>query len=298
MSVNTILVNDAILSTSTRSTSIMLPVECPPVLKVISNSLEETHSLLNTGTVDDNSDQGDMVVISGNARGLVQLTNTSNAMNINDLPTEILIEIFKHVRGYHWFQRWSICSMTCLGLSSSRLYHVMKLIHPGPICSRAGADNTDSNGKTWAYTLQAYIGDFLGPAYRFRVHDPRFSRPWHGNDIPFLRRDIYGDSYGEEEKALNDRFYDWKTFSTRFGISLPHPFGMGKSWHEVVFDSVSRIAELSYRRKYDGPNEWGGASADSMVTQYLGGFYTYKWMNFRYEVKYDFFREGALMLGL
>ncbi|KAH7379761.1 hypothetical protein BKA64DRAFT_713807 [Cadophora sp. MPI-SDFR-AT-0126] len=280
MSVNNVaFVNGATISTTTPSTRTSRPVECVPMIDETSSGkvLERIRDIADADTINE-SGQAGIVGISDDSRDLVQPQNSSNPITINDLPTEILIEIFRHVRGCYWFQTGAICCMTSLGLSSSRFYHVMKIIHPATISSCNGAS------------------DFLGPAYRFRVWDRRFDRSWYGNDIPFLRRAVYGDDYGEEEKALNDRFHDWKEFRTRFEVTLPHPFGMGKSWHEAVFDTMSRTAEFLYRRRCDRPNEW--RSYDSMVTQHLGSFYTYKWMNFYFEEKYDSLREGALMISL
>lgn len=225
-------------------------------------------------------------------------SDASKSVTILDLPNEILIEIFKHVRGYNWYGSWSLCCMTSLGLCSSRLYHILKIVHPYQICSRSGSGITDANGRFWPYALQSYISDFLGSDYRPRVYDPRFSRPWQGNDIPFLRRSLYGDGYGDEEKALNDRFFEWKILQRRFEMVLPSPFGMGEFWYEVAFEIVSRIAELSYRRKYGRPCWQGNGGYNSMVTEKLGYTNSFRYMNFRYEVKYDYFREGASMMGL
>ena len=188
--------------------------------------------------------------------------------------------------------------MTSLGLYSSRLYHILKVVHPNPICSRSGSGIIDAHGKSWAYGLQSYISDFLGSNYRPRFSDPRFYRPWEANYIPFLRRSVYGDDYGEEEKSLNDRFSEWKMFQRLFEVVLPSPFGMGEFWYEVTFEIVSRIAELSYRRKYGRPCWRRKEGSDSMVTEMLGLTSTLRYMNFLYEAKYDYFREGASMMDL
>ena len=187
-----------------------------------------------------------------------------------------------------WYDRQCAYQMTCLGLASSRLYSVLKRLHPKPICWRKGGDYTDSSGNGWQYKLQYHIGVFLGPDYRRRAYDNRFSR-WEANDVPFLRRAVYGEKFGEEEKALNERYRDWKRSSSTSVYDRLHPFGKGQEWFKTAFGILYNNTELLYRRKWHRGEAWGLHRHD---------LFTYQRMTFCYEEKDDYFREAAGMMGL
>ncbi|KAH7327154.1 hypothetical protein BKA65DRAFT_554714 [Rhexocercosporidium sp. MPI-PUGE-AT-0058] len=201
---------------------------------------------------------------------------------INDLPIELLMMVFNILEAS---DQWYAYEMTCLGLASTRLYSVLKIIHPKPICWRKGNNFVDTYHESWIYKLQYDIGTFLGPNYRRRAYDNRFL-PWEANDVPFLRRAVYGDSYGEEEKALNERYSDWK--SCGLGDQL-RPFGKGQGWFKTAFEMMYPSNEMYYRRKWDQ-----GAPYRLHPHQ----LFAYQRMKFHYEEKYDSFREAADMMGL
>ncbi|KAL5327634.1 hypothetical protein ACEPPN_005335 [Leptodophora sp. 'Broadleaf-Isolate-01'] len=115
------------------------------------------------------------------------------------------------------------------------MYRVLKTIHLNPICPRNGP-HLRTNGKIWQRGLEYHIGNLLGPAYRYRIYDRRFKR-WDGNDVPFLLRTVYGESLGDKEKELNERYHHWKVstklqFSGENDSCLPHPFGKGDDWYD------------------------------------------------------------------
>ncbi|KAL2061371.1 hypothetical protein VTL71DRAFT_7644 [Oculimacula yallundae] len=166
------------------------------------------------------NEQSDDLVNSLAADGCVQSTDKLLNITIDEFPTEILLMIFDILQAG---DRYITYQITCLGLASPRLYLILKDLEPGTICSRVGGQFTDRNEESWDYKLQFHIGNFLGPDYRRRVYDRRFDRR-SANDIPFLPRSIYGDEYGEEEKALNERYFDWKSSIVWMGDERLRPF--------------------------------------------------------------------------
>ncbi|KAG4439948.1 hypothetical protein IFR05_004574 [Cadophora sp. M221] len=254
-----------------------LAVESTSDSEINRSSMLELQSLVNNSHLSGDAEKTGLVDPSPEVNDAVDRNCIVLKKTINDLPVEVLMMIFDILEVG---DRWYAYEMTCLGLSLSRLYGVLKVLHPGPICWRVGNKYIDSNQQGWTYELQFHIGTFLGPEYRPRTYDNRFL-PWEANDVPFLRRSIYGDTFGEE-KALNERYSDWKESRKLFSGDGLHPFGKGQDWFNTAF-------EILYCRRYDRGKPWG---------LHLHNLFAYQSMKFHYEEKYDIFREAAEMMVL
>jgi len=177
----------------------------------------------------------------------------------------------------------------------------MKKDYPGPIITHVmdlPPAFVAPDGSLWQEANQCYISKFLGPRYRLRTHDRRFL-PWHASDSPFLLRSVYGDTFGEKEKDLNERYNDWKRFSKVsqnhdevVEYFLPCPFNRGEEvWYEEAFE-ILRKSVASFESGNIGTYPY---SPHRM--RYRTTWAYQKWMRY-YEKFWAAFSEWSEMVGL
>ncbi|KAF8863034.1 hypothetical protein BDZ45DRAFT_738713 [Acephala macrosclerotiorum] len=156
---------------------------------------------------------------------MIVFQETLQSSTLEAMPSEILTDIFERLQCR---SDWHHISF---GLVNKRMYNIMKGYYPEPIPDRWG-----EGFESWRWARQYIIGEFLGPEYRSREYHPDW-RQDEGSDTPFLKRSIYGDEWGDKEKELNDRWYDYKRLWCEEPY-LPKPFGMGDSWYKEAIDFV------------------------------------------------------------
>jgi hypothetical protein len=154
---------------------------------------------------------------------------------IVDIPLEIILMIMKGLAN-----RGDNCSPVCLGLTCHTFYLVLKTIYPQPIslsygvCPEKGHPAIFADERPINITrLDTLLREFFPPQYRLSGYLTK------GNSAYFLRRHVYGETFGLNELKLRERYedYDFMTFEysgVRYRL-LHNPYNMGNDWYEEAY---------------------------------------------------------------
>jgi hypothetical protein len=200
-----------------------------------------------------------------------------------DLLRDIFVRLFELI-----YEGGDCCTATCLGLTCSSLYSILKTFFPGPINIKdeevlVWDEKGLRNDAPWEpyhcwlphfmsiYWLGGLLEDFMGSEYRLasRLNERRPPHP------VYLKRSVYGDGDTPSllEKKLEERYMDyhividWAIVMTRLGLHdlshqmlclTPDPFGKGESWYDEVWEEVGKLPQVDEMPKVsrDVENHW------------------------------------------
>ncbi|KFY20969.1 hypothetical protein V491_03272 [Pseudogymnoascus sp. VKM F-3775] len=152
---------------------------------------------------------------------------------IVDIPHEIILMLMKGLMndGDH-------CSPVCLGLTCRMFYLVLKMLYPQPIslsygvCPEHPATIEDERPLN-IIRLDTLLREFFPPEYRLSGYLTK------GNGAYFLRRQVYGETFGLAELKLRERYEDYDLMTIDYnGVRyrlLHNPYNVGIDWYEEAY---------------------------------------------------------------
>jgi hypothetical protein len=135
------------------------------------------------------------------------------------------------------------CSPVCLGLTCRTFYLALKTLFPGPISLSYGVYSRQCHPSVVedeqpinTTRLDTLLRDFFLPKYRLQGYLTK------GNSAYFLRRDVYGETFGLNELRLRERYEDYDLMSFKFSRLryrlLHNPYNMGNDWYEETYKKL------------------------------------------------------------
>ena len=167
---------------------------------------------------------------------------TITTTTIVDIPPEIILIIMKELMSYG-----DSCSAVCLGLTCRAFYLILKTLFLGPISLSYGVyprkrhpSIIEDEQPVNIIRLDTLLRDLFPPEYRLSGYLTK------GNSAYFLRRDVYGETFGLNELRLRERYEDFDLMTFNFsGVRyrlLHNPYNMGNAWYEETYKKLRATA--------------------------------------------------------
>lgn len=197
---------------------------------------EEARSLVRLSNGRDTGDQGQFIIILGVYLKTDKSIATPHPYNveITSLDNDVIYLIFKLL-----YDIDDTVSATCLGLTSTQFYGILKVFSPRPIpIYRTPWD---------LIPLHELLQDFMGPKYMYS------GDCWHRGvflnvenfGIQCIHTTDYSTCHNAAIQRLDQRYRDWFASGIWKGDSswvvLPDPYQMGEKWYDQCYQIITSL---------------------------------------------------------
>ncbi|KAG4433433.1 hypothetical protein IFR05_011079 [Cadophora sp. M221] len=179
--------------------------------------------------------------------GVIGTSPKDSSANLGNLPYDLIYKIF---------QACSLTRAVAIGLSSKRLYGLLRLAHPDPIPLGYNEAPCFGDYDRNEDALSTMVGAWMPKHYRQSLtRIPEV--PKH-----FVNMKVYGFMHSWKDEALWSHYVDWAAasidgkmyYEKDFKSYLPHPYMKGQKWDrealEVIRHDTKRFASKVQWKKF------------------------------------------------